>query len=64
VLWKPLKAKGSGAVARAEGPFLKWQNRSGKAAKALGERGDFGRGVGLGDPQRSLPTPNILWFCD
>jgi len=19
--------------------------------------------VGLGDPQRSLPTPNILWFC-
>ena len=24
----------------------------------------FGRGVGLGDPQRSLPTANILWFCD
>jgi len=24
----------------------------------------FGRGVGLDDPQRSLPTPNILWFCD
>ena len=24
----------------------------------------FGRGVGLYDPQRSLPTPNILWFCD
>ena len=23
----------------------------------------FGRGVGLGDPQRSLPTPTILWFC-
>ena len=22
------------------------------------------QGVGLGDPQRSLPTPNILWFCD
>ena len=21
-------------------------------------------GVGLDDPQRSLPTPNILWFCD
>jgi len=21
-------------------------------------------GVGLGDPQRSLPTPNILRFCD
>ena len=20
-------------------------------------------GVGLDDPQRSLPTPNILWFC-
>ena len=24
----------------------------------------FGKGVGLGDPQRSLPTPTILWFCD
>ena len=24
----------------------------------------FGRRVGLDDPQRSLPTPNILWFCD
>jgi len=24
----------------------------------------LGQGVGLGDPQRSLPTPNILWFCD
>ena len=24
----------------------------------------FGRGVGLDDPQSSLPTPNILWFCD
>jgi len=24
----------------------------------------LGKGVGLGDPQRSLPTPNILWFCD
>ena len=23
----------------------------------------FGRGVGLDDPQRSLPTPTILWFC-
>ena len=23
----------------------------------------FGRGGGLDDPQRSLPTPNILWFC-
>jgi len=22
------------------------------------------QGVGLGDPQRALPTPNILWFCD
>ena len=21
-------------------------------------------GVGLDDPQRALPTPNILWFCD
>ena len=24
----------------------------------------FSRGVGLDEPQRSLPTPNILWFCD
>jgi len=24
----------------------------------------FGRGVGLDDLQRSLPTPNILWFCE
>ena len=24
----------------------------------------FGRGGGLDDPQRSLPTPTILWFCD
>ena len=24
----------------------------------------FDREVGLDDPQRSLPTPNILWFCD
>ena len=24
----------------------------------------FGRGVGLDAPQRSLPTPTILWFCD
>ena len=24
----------------------------------------FVRGVGLDDPQRSLPTPTILWFCD
>ena len=24
----------------------------------------FGRGVGLDDPQRSLATPNILWFCE
>ena len=24
----------------------------------------FGRGVGPDDPQRSLPTPNILSFCD
>ena len=24
----------------------------------------FGRRAGLGDPQRSLPTPTILWFCD
>ena len=24
----------------------------------------FSRGVGQGDPQRSLPAPNILWFCE
>ena len=24
----------------------------------------FGGGAGLDDPQRSLPTPTILWFCD
>ena len=24
----------------------------------------FDRGVGLHDPQRFLPTPNILWFCE
>ena len=24
----------------------------------------FDREIGLDDPQRSLPTPNILWFCD
>ena len=24
----------------------------------------FSRGPGLDDPQRSLPTPNILWFCE
>ena len=23
----------------------------------------LGQGVGLGDPQRALPTPNILWFA-
>jgi len=37
-LAKPLKEKGSGAEAHAEGPFLKWQNRSGKTAKVPGER--------------------------
>ena len=24
----------------------------------------FSRRIGLDDPQRSLPTPTILWFCD
>ena len=24
----------------------------------------FGRGVGLDDPQTSIPIPTILWFCD
>ena len=23
----------------------------------------LGQGVGLGDPQRALSTPTILWFC-
>jgi len=31
---KELKVKGSGAEARAEGPFLRWQNHSGEAAKS------------------------------
>ena len=31
---KLLKVKGFGAEARAEGPFLQWQNRSGEAAKS------------------------------
>jgi len=31
---KLLKVKGSGAEARAEGPFLRWQNRSGETAKS------------------------------
>jgi len=22
------------------------------------------QGIGLGDPQRALPTPAILWFCE
>jgi len=35
---KLLKVKGSGAEARAEGPFLQWQNRSCEAAKAPRER--------------------------
>jgi len=33
-IWKLLKVKGSGAEARAKGPFLQWQNRSGEAAKS------------------------------
>ena len=38
---KLLKVKGSGAEARAEGPLLQWQNRSGEAAKSTErERGD------------------------
>jgi len=24
----------------------------------------LGQGVGLGDPQRALPSPNMLGFCD
>jgi len=31
-------AKGSGAEAYAKGPFLKWQNCSGEAAKAPGKK--------------------------
>jgi len=37
---KPLKEKGSGVEARAEGPFLKWQNHGSKATEVLGERED------------------------
>jgi len=29
---------------------------------AVGDPASAG-GVGPGDPQRSLPTPTILWFC-
>ena len=31
---------------------------------ALGGWPCFGRGGGPDDPQRTLPTPNILWFCE
>ena len=33
----------------------------GAVQPALGDPASAG--VGLGDPQRSLPTPTILWFC-
>ena len=36
----------------------------GPVQPAVGDPAWTGRGVGLDDPQRSLPTPNILWFCD
>jgi len=45
---KLLKAKGSGAEARAEGPFLRWQNRSGEAAKSAEREG--------GDPSPHPPA--------
>ena len=54
---KLLKMKGSGAEARAVGPFLQWQNRSGEAAKsAERERGDpsptpRGKAGGAGERQ-------------
>jgi len=35
-----------------------------RSCAACCRRPCFGRGVGLDDPQRSLPTPTILWFCD
>jgi len=35
-----------------------------RSCAACCRRPCFGRGVGLDDPQRSLPTPNILWFYD
>ena len=35
-----------------------------KSCAACCRRHCFGRRVGLDDQQRSLPTPNILWFCD
>jgi len=37
---KPPRAKGSGAEAYTEGPFLKQENSDSKAEKAPGERGD------------------------
>ena len=35
-----------------------------RSCAACCRRPCFSRGVGLDDPQRSLPTPTTLWFCD
>jgi len=42
ILENPLKAKGFGVEARSEGPFLKCQNCSGKAAKQANGAGSEG----------------------
>ena len=44
--------KGSGAEARAEGPFLRWQKRSGEAAKSAERERERERGDPSPAPQR------------
>ena len=41
-----------------------WRPAWTRSCAACCRRPCFGRRIGLDDPQRSLPTPNILWFCD
>jgi len=50
----------SGYLIRIGVRFPAWT----RSCAACCRRPCFSRGVGLDDPQRSLPTPNILWFCD
>ena len=45
--------------------LLRLRHLRGRTVTASEDLGPcFGRRVGLDDPQRSLPTPTILWFCD